>query len=131
MSAYAEKLKHPRWQKKRLAVLERAKWRCECCEDDKETLQVHHLIYSKGVPWDAPDETLECLCESCHEWREEFNAYWQGRSLYSTSFCQHFISRFEPSFSGKVPFKKYPFMLAMARDITRTVYKEHSDETAK
>lgn len=121
MSAYSEKLKDPRWQRKRLGVLERAEWKCECCGDDKETLQVHHLIYSKGEPWDAPDDTLECLCESCHESREEFNKFWGGRSLHSTAFCRHFFDRFQDSFDGTLPFKKYPFMLAMARDVTAIV----------
>jgi hypothetical protein len=52
---YAEKLTNPKWQKKRLRILERAGWKCESCGDSEESLQVHHLVYSKGEPWDAPD----------------------------------------------------------------------------
>src|SRR6478752_2928960 len=65
MTPYSEKLRHPKWQKKRLEVLQRANWTCEACGDNEENLQVHHLIYSKGEPWDAPNNTLECLCETC------------------------------------------------------------------
>jgi hypothetical protein len=65
---YAEKLKDPRWQKKRLVILERAGWACQVCGDKETTLHVHHLKYGKE-PWEIEDKYLECLCESCHEVR--------------------------------------------------------------
>lgn len=65
---YAEKLKDPRWQKKRLEIMERAGFKCEACGDSKETLHVHHGYYERGFdPWDYEDATLWCLCASCHE----------------------------------------------------------------
>lgn len=63
---YAEKLKDPRWQKKRLGVLERAGWACEFCGDKGTTLNVHHLEYYAN-PWEVEDESLQCLCAPCHE----------------------------------------------------------------
>ena len=45
---YAEKLKDPRWQKKRLEILERDAWVCQKCFDTKSTLHVHHRIYNGG-----------------------------------------------------------------------------------
>ena len=64
---YAEKLKDPRWQKKRLLILERAGWACESCEEKTKTLHVHHLYYRRNAePWDYPDDALRCLCEDCH-----------------------------------------------------------------
>lgn len=72
---YAEKLKDPRWQKKRLCVMQRAQFKCEACSRANETLHIHHLIYPKGKePWDVEDRWLECLCESCHGAREEANS---------------------------------------------------------
>jgi len=66
--SYIEKLRDPRWQKKRLEVLEAAGWKCEQCEDDEETLHVHHKIYIKGrEPWEYENTQLSCLCQSCHE----------------------------------------------------------------
>jgi len=62
---YAEKLKHPKWQKKRLAILSRDNFTCCLCGDTETNLQVHHLKYT-GEPWDAPDEDLQTLCEDCH-----------------------------------------------------------------
>lgn len=64
--SYSEKLKDPRWQKRRLAVLERDGWTCQNCGDTDSTLHVHHRWY-EGEPWDAPDEALETLCADCHQ----------------------------------------------------------------
>jgi hypothetical protein len=65
---YAEKLKDPRWQRKRLQILERENFTCEQCEDKTKTLHVHHYYYVKGRdPWDYPDFALAVLCEECHE----------------------------------------------------------------
>lgn len=68
MAAYSEKLKDPRWQKKRLEILERDDWTCQMCGDTRSTLHVHHRMYISGLaPWDYPDNLLTVLCESCHQ----------------------------------------------------------------
>ncbi len=67
MTTYSQKLKDPRWQKRRLKILDRDNWACQVCHDTEETLHVHHLWYEKGEPWDSPDEALETLCANCHE----------------------------------------------------------------
>ena len=68
---YKEKLKNPKWQKKRLRIMERDSFTCACCASRKNTLNVHHLYYlSNTDPWDYPDEALLTLCEECHQ-REE------------------------------------------------------------
>jgi hypothetical protein len=66
---YSEKLKDPRWQKKRLKILERDGWACTECPCKTDTLHVHHKKYN-GNPWDASDEDLCTLCEGCHELEE-------------------------------------------------------------
>lgn len=66
--SYAEKLKDPRWQRRRLEVMERAQFKCDRCASAEKSLHVHHRYYRKGAaPWEYCDETLECLCETCHE----------------------------------------------------------------
>ena len=68
MTNYREKLKDPRWQKRRLQALESAKWRCQICEDGTNPLNVHHLYYQDGLdPWEYPAIALICLCETCHD----------------------------------------------------------------
>lgn len=68
---YSDKLKDPRWQKKRLQVLSRDKFKCTLCSRGEHTLHVHHLRYEKsGNPWDSKIIDLETLCEQCHEVKE-------------------------------------------------------------
>lgn len=66
-AAYAEKLKDPRWQKKRLQIMERDGWACRYCNETTKTLQVHHTKYAIGDPWNTPDFFLLTLCDECHE----------------------------------------------------------------
>lgn len=68
MTTYAEKLADPRWQKKRLRILERDEWACRWCGDNTTELNVHHLIYHKGMdPWDYEDRELLTVCRPCHD----------------------------------------------------------------
>lgn len=72
MSSYAQKLRDPRWQKKRLEVLEASGWRCELCCDSESPLHVHHKQYFKGrEPWDYEIAQLAVLCECCHDAQHE------------------------------------------------------------
>lgn len=65
---YAQKLRDPRWQKKRLEVFQRDHWQCQQCQSTEKTLQVHHFDYERAQePWDSPLEMLVTLCESCHK----------------------------------------------------------------
>lgn len=67
MTTYSELLRDPRWQKKRLEVLEDANWTCTRCYDDETELHVHHLRYRWNVkPWDYDLDELRCLCKTCH-----------------------------------------------------------------
>jgi hypothetical protein len=64
---YSDKLRDPRWQKKRLKILERDEFTCQKCLDSSSMLAVHHMIYEKGKePWDIEDKYLLTLCEECH-----------------------------------------------------------------
>lgn len=88
---YAEKLRDPRWQKKRLEIMGRDKFTCQKCSDATKTLNVHHRYYSKGaMPWEYPDNALVTLCEPCHriiEARVEFiNREIHGRDYRQESF---------------------------------------------
>lgn len=66
--SYAEQLRDPRWQRKRLEILSRDGFKCELCGDDKSTLHVHHKRYVKGrMPWEYDATELSTVCENCHE----------------------------------------------------------------
>lgn len=67
---YQDQLKDPRWQKKRLQIMERDGFQCALCMDSKSTLHVHHKKYIKGKePWSYDDNYLITLCDKCH-WRK-------------------------------------------------------------
>lgn len=66
---YTEKLKHPKWQKKRLMVLQRDGFQCRQCRSAERSLEVHHFRYAKN-PWDVEDCFLATLCSACHEDRQ-------------------------------------------------------------
>lgn len=73
VSEYSQKLRDPRWQKKRLEIMQRDNFTCQVCNDSKSTLNVHHCYYEKGAdPWEYENGSLITLCESCHD--EEANA---------------------------------------------------------
>jgi hypothetical protein len=97
-SAYSKKLRDPRWQKKRLDILNRDNFACVLCEATTEELQVHHENYRRGAdPWDYDDAELHTLCKSCHESTEELitgirsqlmdsvshDVYWKAARLFS------------------------------------------------
>ena len=64
---YLEKLKDPRWQKKRLEILQRDDFQCQCCGDTESEVHVHHTYYVFGKEvWEYDNETLITLCSSCH-----------------------------------------------------------------
>ena len=66
--SYAEKLRDPRWQKKRLEVMERDGWGCVNCGAASKSLNVHHKHEDYRIePWDHENETMVTLCDTCHE----------------------------------------------------------------
>ena len=62
---YKEKLLDPRWQKKRLEILDRDNFTCQLCDDKTSTLHIHHHEYHHN-PWDVENEKLIAYCEHCH-----------------------------------------------------------------
>lgn len=68
MSKYSELLRDPRWQKKRLEILQRDSWQCQNCDEKDKTLHIHHCYYEHGkMPWEYKSSSLLTLCEECHK----------------------------------------------------------------
>lgn len=97
--SYTELLKDPRWQRKRLEIMEYWGFKCSHCGDRTKPLNVHHGAYEKGRnPWDYPDEMLHCLCDDCHDlahshlnaikWRLGFQPVYQLASLFRILLAQ-------------------------------------------
>jgi hypothetical protein len=79
---YSDKLKDPRWQKKRLKILERDEWQCQKCGEKENTLHVHHLRYFPNKePWEYLDEDLLTLCCDCHEYETEARKEYESQLI--------------------------------------------------
>lgn len=64
---YSDKLKDPRWQRKRLEIMQRDDFTCRNCGAKDKTLNIHHIRYLKGLePWEYKEFYLVTLCEECH-----------------------------------------------------------------
>ena len=98
---YSEKLKDPRWQKKRLEILERDDWRCQKCLDGNTTLHVHHRKYlPNSDPWDYPDHLLITLCENCHADEKEIWA--KCSSAFIEQFQEKFLGHHLAAFAAGI-----------------------------
>lgn len=65
---YYEQLKSPRWQERRLSIMERDNFTCQECGDTESELNVHHKVYIENRnAWDYPNPMLITLCEPCHK----------------------------------------------------------------
>lgn len=57
--------KDPRWQKRRLEIMDRDGFQCIACGDQESELHVHHKRY-RGQPWEAGNDDMQTLCTKCH-----------------------------------------------------------------
>lgn len=71
---YAQQMKHPEWQKKRLEALEYYGFECQNCGSKDEELHVHHPFYKRGAMiWQYDVDDLMCLCHKCHKEEHELD----------------------------------------------------------
>ena len=75
MSEYANLLRSPLWQQKRLDILNSKGFKCEECSHTEKELHVHHRHYEKGCkPWEYDDAVYVVLCSECHANRHDAEA---------------------------------------------------------
>ena len=66
--SFVEQYKDPRWQRKRLEIMQGADFKCQECGSADKELNVHHIKYETGLKvWEYPDDYLKCFCEFCHK----------------------------------------------------------------
>lgn len=86
--SYYELLQHPKWQEKRLVIMNRAGFKCEWCLVEDRKLNVHHTYYEKDAkPWEYPDGSLLCLCDPCHRSAHEISDH--SKRLISSIAARH------------------------------------------
>lgn len=132
---YAEQLKDPRWQRKRLIIFERDGWACVACSNTNETLHVHHKYYAKGKkPWEYPDGDLETLCSTCHKNKHGINECDEAEDRQL--FRAHFMDCADRAFSDTCAGKKlldYGFFTDAAMELfmVQSMYSEHPSEVSE
>lgn len=83
---YGKKLQDPRWQRKRLEVMERDGFKCANCGASDKQLHVHHSYYRRDAdPWDYPRGSLVTVCLGCHAEVTEYQPF-DPRSFFE-SIC--------------------------------------------
>lgn len=101
---YAIKYKDPRWQRKRLEVMQRDGFACICCGEGEEMLNVHHSYYVAGRdPWEYPDSSLITLCQSCHRGFSE-----DPEKFDSETECHGGLGWWEPELSAVMSMMNQP-----------------------
>lgn len=90
-TTYSQKLRDPRWQKKRLEILSRDGFKCTKCGDGTTELHVHHLKYS-GQPWEVENEFLTTLCADCHDFIETMVSRNEEKPLHITKLKNDYDS---------------------------------------
>jgi hypothetical protein len=98
---YRDKLKSPRWQKKRLEVFSRANWKCQKCSNAERQLHVHHLTYRRIEPWEYEDAEFEVLCERCHLKAHDFlkgEGRFDPKEIYTRKQIQKVVGGLETGF---------------------------------
>ncbi len=103
MSNYSELLRDPRWQKRRLQIMDRDQYTCQRCFSDTKPLNVHHRIYYSGHnPWEYGDIDLVTLCEDCHKYESDnLNAALKNLSdVIRSLFLSDDIRKLTIGFSG-------------------------------
>lgn len=91
-SPYFELLKSPRWQEKRLEIMNRDQFTCLECGDKTKTKQltVHHRYYIKGrEPGNYPSWALVTLCKDCHKIEQELAGSEFSRFEWLLSFLSY------------------------------------------
>ena len=99
--SYAEQLRDPRWQKKRLEILEKRGAKCEDCGKTCR-VEVHHSWYDRGKePWDYADQCFVVQCPDCHEKRQTMmRGLWWRLSFLRGDKLQRFIDAADLLASG-------------------------------
>lgn len=124
MANYAEKLRNPKWQRKKSEIMMRDDFTCTKCGDTETTLNVHHEKYI-GEPWETPDKYLKTLCENCHatlHGKQVEKELSMGDALVS-SLLKMKVKICEPLKNENLPFEKQQEILMSAMLLDRKMMK--------
>lgn len=98
---YATQRQDPRWQRKRLEIMERDQFKCVDCDSSEKTLNVHHDYYVTGrMPWEYPSFSLSTLCRECHKERHSEPADDEEKAMFEWETEMEWMLRENPKNQG-------------------------------
>jgi hypothetical protein len=124
---YASERKNPRWQRKRLEIMQRDGFACSNCRNSESTLNVHHRYYVQGRPcWAYPDFALATLCDGCHAIEHDERSH--GEEHEWEQICGMVLE----SYKGENRWSCWEFAVAVCRMLRDGIsYEELADLLAK
>ena len=130
---YAEKLKDPRWQKKRLEILNRDKFECQGCGSTEKELHVHHCFYLKNTePWDHPNKSLLTLCIDCHketefpsDYLEPLNILFKEKGFTTTNLEDVYRAIQLLDITDKYYFVRFLYTLVTTKGLSKKLYNKY------
>jgi len=126
--SYSDKLKHPKWQKKRLEILNRDSWACKYCSDTESQLHVHHLKYTTKEPYDELSENLVATCQDCHRLLEaiKLSTYNNYSSIILIEKGKEFIVAYSADWVYIFKIDTMLLIIAMASGALQGIIKTHN-----
>lgn len=67
-SFYPDKLRDPRWMKRKAEILLKRGQHCQFCNG--QTTFVRHIVRSEEDPWSYPDDHYQVICPPCLKRRQ-------------------------------------------------------------
>jgi hypothetical protein len=118
--SYSEKLRDPRWQQKRLEILNRDNWTCRFCGDGKTELHIHHVKYS-GEPWEGEDKDKITACKHCHRILEDLKE--------EIKTCGYSVKKvIKRPFQNRPGYHSAVALITIDNDIKSTIFFDLSDD---
>lgn len=121
---YERLLKSDYWKGYSYSLIKERNFTCEDCGrsflNERNKLQVHHLVYRDVNPWSYRPEEVIVLCEDCHKKRHGIPTESEKSTIYSQKYCGEYNKNYssttdtkaENVFTSKTPeYNRNPYRI--------------------
>ena len=113
---YERLLQSDYWKGYSYSLIKERNFTCEDCgrrfENERNKLQVHHLVYRDVNPWSYKPEELIVLCEECHKKRHGIVT--DPEPAYdSTDTEENWLQTYHSTRSGSSGYERDPYIYPM------------------
>lgn len=116
---YERLLQSDYWKGYSYSLIKERNFTCEDCgrrfENERNKLQVHHLVYRDVNPWSYKPEELIVLCEECHKKRHGIMT--DSKPAYdSTDTEENWLQTYHSTRSGSSTYERDPYVYPMEKN---------------